>query len=85
MTCWNGHLPHMTDAQLRQATEAYAQASAAFHHSFQARMQSQWWAPTGAIHEEPPVATKPRRTTSLAPARAGDKLGAIDVEYVRVR
>jgi hypothetical protein len=91
MTCWHGHIPRMSEAQLAQACEAYYRA--AYHREWERAWQSplnpfssqpeqrvEWDAPV-----EPPVTSKPRRTTSLKPASTGDKAGAIDVEFVRVR
>lgn len=82
MSCWNGHMPHMTEAQLRQAIEAYtrAQYAANWTHAWQSPLN-----PLGADRQEPPVQSQPRRTTSLPEATAGDKAGAIEVEFVRVR
>lgn len=82
MSCEYGHVPHMTDDQLAQAVHAYERA--AYSQAFGTRMQQQGWVP-GAGDQELPARDKPRRTTSLAEAHPGDKVGAIDVEYVRVR
>lgn len=83
MTCWNGHLPHMNNDQLHQAMHAYYRA--AFTQAWDGRMRQQWWVPTGAERPEPAVEPEPRRSTSLPEARAVDKAGAIEVEFVRVR
>ena len=83
MSCWNGHVPHMTDAQINQAIHAYYQAEYARQFS------RAWGSPLNPLREaepsELPEHPKPHRTTSLAEARPADRVGAIDVEYVRVR
>lgn len=84
MTCWNGHVPHMSEDQLRQACQAYYRA--AYHNAW----DGAWSSPMNPLRDaprEPPV--KPdharARSTSLEEARPGDKAGAIDAEFVRVR
>lgn len=80
MTCWNGHLPHMNDDQIDQAVHTYLHA---WDAQFEARWAQQPWAPPLEPRSaRPPKSQSP---TSLAEARAGDKVNAIDVEYVRVR
>lgn len=82
MTCWNGHLPHMTDDQVHQAVHAYMM-------EFDRQWQRAWQSPMNPLRDEPAEprkqAPRPRKATSLQPARTGDKLEAIDVEFVRVR
>jgi hypothetical protein len=85
MTCWNGHMPHMNNAQMHQAVHAYfaayqSQVAQRLDESIFLQHQAPWAAAT-----ETPAEQKPKRTTSLAEARPGDKVGAIDVAYVRVR
>jgi hypothetical protein len=82
MTCWNGHMPHMTDDQLHQAVHAYtrAQYAANWHQAWASPMN-----PLRDAHNEPPVSAEPRKTTSLETARQGDKVDAIDVAFTRVR
>lgn len=82
MTCWNGHMPHMTEEQIAQATRAYYAAA------YSMGWTRAWQSPVNPLrdaHNEPPVSAEPRRTTSLEPARTGDKVGAIDVAFTRVR
>lgn len=83
MSCWTGHVPGMSDAQLAQALEAYYRA--AYSQAWEQRWHQQPWAPADAAHVESPVYREPRRTTSLAPARAEDKVQALDVEFARLR
>lgn len=77
MTCWNGHMPQMSDDQMAQAIHAYM-------HAFEARWREQPWAPP---MEEPSRKSSPKAKsrTSLPEAREVDKAGAIEVEFVRVR
>lgn len=81
MSCWNGHRPGMTDEQVHQAMHAYYRA--AYQQSWQRAWQSPM-NPLGAMAPEPPADKEPQRTTSLPPARPGDKVDAIDVEFVEV-
>lgn len=81
MTCWNGHILRMNEAQMRQALDAYYQA---YDQAWQRRMAQQWWVP-GAAPRETPERQQPRRRTALEEARPGDKVDVLDVEFVRVR
>jgi hypothetical protein len=85
MTCWNGHVPRMNNDQMHQAVHAYfaayqSQVAQRLDESIFLQGQPPW---TGG--REPPEHSQSRRTTSLAEARPADRVGAIDVEYVRVR
>lgn len=82
MTCWSGHMPRMTEEQIAQATRAYYTAA------YRRAWTHAWQSPVNPLRDEAPETPEnrePRRTTSLEPARTGDKVGAIDVECVRVR
>lgn len=77
-------MPFMSDEQIAQATDAYIRAQ------YAAQWGRAWGSPMnplGAVNEEPPVKQEPSRArkTSLEEARPGDKTGAIDVAFVRVR
>jgi len=80
MTCWNGHMPHMNNDQMHQAVHAYY---AAYERSWRQAWQSPV-NPLRDVGDESPERQEPRRTTSLPEAKAGDKVDAIDVEYVQV-
>ena len=86
MSCWGGQMPHMTDEQMRQAIEAYY---GMYKAGFTARWQvSPWTPPLDPCHlERPRTASSPKSQSRarLETARAVDKAGAIDVEFVRVR
>jgi hypothetical protein len=84
MSCWSGHMPRMNEDQLRQACHAYYRA--AYHSAWDQAWQSPMNPLKDAI-EEPSVNADPSRarSTSLEEARPGDKAGAIDAEFVRVR
>jgi len=92
MSCWNGHVPHMSEAQIAQATEAYFKAEYARNYAKAWSSPGNPFTTSQTINlewrtepTEPPASKQHRRTTSLAEAQASDKAGAIDVEYVRVR
>lgn len=84
MSCWGGHMPHMSEDQLRQACHAYYRA--AYHSAFASAFSSPM-NPLRDANQEPPVQQESSRArrTSLEEARPGDKAGAIDAEFVRVR
>jgi hypothetical protein len=80
MTCWNGHVPHMTDDQVHQAVHAYMS-------QMNCNWQYAWQSPLNPLRDEP---AEPRRRHAptqprLPEAKQGDKVDAIDVEFVRVR
>ena len=81
MTCWNGHLPHMTDDQVHQAVHTYME--------FDLQWQHAWQSPMNPLRDEPAEPSRLNRQVPkkqrLGPASTGDKAGAIDVEFVRVR
>lgn len=96
MTCWHGHIPGMSEAQLAQACEAYYRAAynRAWAHAWQSPMnpysyqpeqQVTWGAGTETPERDEPHTRARVKTSSLETARVGDKTGAIDVEFVRVR
>jgi hypothetical protein len=93
MSCWSGHMPRMNEDQLRQASEAYYRAAynRAWTHAWQSPMNPFSYQPEQQVHwqadQEPPVQQEASRarSTSLEEARPGDKTGAIDVAFVRVR
>ena len=85
MSCWSGHMPHMSEDQLRQACHAYYRAA------YRSAWDRAWQSPMNPLREtaqhETPEAEEPSRArrTSLEEAHPGDKAGAIDAEFVRVR
>ena len=95
MTCWSGHVPHMNEEQLSQATRAYYRAAMnrAWTHAWQSPVNPFTTSQTinldwATAHNEPPVSAEPSaraRQTSLEEARQSDKVDAIDVAFVRVR
>lgn len=84
MTCWNGHRPDITREQLRQAIYTYYQAASrhGWPQSPSGPAAQASREPDAEEWEHPP---QHARRTSLPEARAQDKVGAITVEFVRLR